>query len=333
MTKNLRGPQAFIIEEKPHPKKLKPEITFEAEPPVHEIVHVPHAVLPARGTRWGSIFIGATFTFFSLWAGLTITKMIESFFQSSPFLGWVALSIASLAGLAALAIVFREIYGLARLRRIEKIQLMAAHALNQDDASSAMQTVAALTSLYKAKADSAWNLKNYETHANDIIDPRDRVRLIERFLVDPLDENAHRIIARRARRVTLLTTVTPAAALDVLFVAAQNLAMMREIATLYGGRPSTLATFKLARMVITHLAIAGGMALSENFLHLFVGKGILGRLSARFGEGAVNGILTARIGLAACEVCRPIPQDVTKRETLASLMKELTTFGSTGKSE
>ncbi len=333
MTKNLRGPQAFIIEEKPQSKKSKPEITFAVVPPAHEIVHVPHAALPARGTRWGSIFIGAVFALFSLWAGLTITKMIETFFQSSPFLGWVALSVASLAGLAALAIVFREIYGLARLRRIEKIQLMAAHALNQDDVSSADQTVAAITSLYRAKADSAWNLKNFETHTNDILDPRDRVRLIERFLVDPLDDTAHRIIARRAKRVTLLTTVTPAAALDILFVAAQNLAMMREIATLYGGRPSTLATFRLARMVITHLAIAGGMALSENFLHLFVGKGILGRLSARFGEGAVNGILTARIGLAACEVCRPIPQDVTKRETLASLLKELTSFGNTEKSE
>ena len=127
------------------------------------------------------------------------------------------------------------------------------------------------------------------------------MRLAERYLVDPLDEVAHRIIAKRARRVTLLTTVTPAAALDMLFVGAQNLSMLREIASLYGGRPSTLATFRLARMVVTHLAVAGGLALSDNFIHLFVGKGILGRLSARFGEGAVNGILTARIGLAARE--------------------------------
>ncbi len=333
MTKNLRGPQAFIIEEKPHSKKLKPEITFAVEQPAQGVVHIPHVALPARSTRWGSIFIGAIFTLFSMWAGLTITTMIEVFFKSSPFLGWVALSVAGLAGLAALAIIFREFYGLARLRRIEKIQLMAAHALNQDDDASAKKTVAALTSLYKSKPGAAWNLKNFEAHADDILDPRDRVRLVERFLVDPLDDMAHRIIARRAKRVTLLTTVTPAAALDILFVAAQNMAMLREIATLYGGRPSTFATFKLARMVITHLAVAGGMALSENFLHLFVGKGILGRLSARFGEGAVNGILTSRIGLAACEVCRPIPQEATKRETLASLLKELTSFGPTTKSE
>ena len=141
------------------------------------------------------------------------------------------------------------------------------------------------------------------------------------------------IIAKRARRVTLLTTVTPAAALDILFVGAQNLGMLREIASLYGGRPSTLATLRLARMVVTHLAVAGGLALSDNFLHLFVGKGILGRLSARFGEGAVNGILTARIGLAAREVCRPVPQEQSKREKLSNMVKELANFSDATKTE
>jgi putative membrane protein len=333
MTKDLRAPQAFVIDENPHSKKAKPKINFATEELQQEIVIIPHTTGVARGWRWGSILLGSVFTLLSLWAGLTITQLIDVFFASSPFLGWVALAVASLAGFAALVLLAKEMIGLARLRRIEKIQLMAAHALNQDDEASAQKTVSELASLYKSKPDAAWNLKNFETHAADILDPKDRVRLIERYLVDPLDEQAHRIIARRAKRVTLLTTVTPAAALDILFVAAQNMAMLREIATLYGGRPSTFATFKLARMVITHLAIAGGMALSENFLHLFVGKGILGRLSARFGEGAVNGILTSRIGLAACEVCRPIPQESTKRETLASLLKELTNFSSSEKSE
>jgi putative membrane protein len=153
------------------------------------------------------------------------------------------------------------------------------------------------------------------------------LRLAERLLLEPLDEQTHRIIARRAKRVTLLTTVTPIAALDVAFVAAQNIAMVRELATLYGGRPSTLATWRLSRLVLMHLAVAGGLALSDNFFHLFVGKGLIGKLSARFGEGAVNGILTSRIGLAAVDVCRPIPKPSDKRESLASLMREVVTFG------
>ena len=331
MTKNSRAPQAFILDEQPDLKKplRKPSITFGTAEPAQEMVLAPQTYVQPknRGWRWGSILLGSLFSLLTLWAGFTATQMIESFFARSPLLGWAALSVGALAALAALIITLKEILGLARLRAIETLQLTAAHAINQDDEGSARQTVEALSQLYKGKPETAWNLKSYAAHADDILDPRDRVRLAERYLVDPLDEVAHRIIAKRAKRVTLLTTVTPAAALDIMFVAAQNIAMLREIATLYGGRPSTFATLKLARMVVAHLAIAGGLALSDNFIHLFVGKGLLGRLSARFGEGAVNGILTSRIGLAACDVCRPIPKEVSKRETLSSLLKELASFG------
>lgn len=331
MTKNNRAPQAFVLDQEPEHKKSprKPSVIFTTEEPEQELVLAPQSYVQPikRGWRWGGILIGSLFSLTTLWAGLTATQMIEGFFARSPLLGWIALGVASLAGLAALIIILKEIWGLARLRQIEKLQLTAAHALNQDDEASALQTVHGLTQLYQGKPETSWNLKSYAAHAGDILDPRDRVRLAERYLVEPLDEVAHRIIANRAKRVTLLTTVTPAAALDIMFVAAQNIAMLREIATLYGGRPSTFATLKLARMVVSHLAIAGGLALSDNFIHLFVGKGLLGRLSARFGEGAVNGILTSRIGLAACDVCRPIPKAASKRETLGSLLKELASFG------
>ena len=127
--------------------------------------------------------------------------------------------------------------------------------------------------------------------------------------------------------------MAPTAALDILLVAAQNLRMMRELATLYGGRPSTLATLRLARMVISHLAVTGGIALSDNLLQHVVGRGLLGRLSSRFGEGTVNGILTARVGLAARDVCRPIPQETSAKDTLGSLMKELVTSAPQEKEE
>ena len=329
-----RAPQAFKLEQETTTKKTKPtKIEFAPEESEQELatIPVPAEQRVAMRPRWGFIFISALASLFALWLGLTATQIVEDFFARSPFLGYVALTVASVAGFAALAIIFREIWGLFRLRRIERLQLAASHALNQDDATSADLAVSGLKRLYANRADSTWNLKNLNLHSDDIMDPRDRVRLAERYLVDPLDEAAHRIIAKRARRVTLLTTVTPAAALDMLFVGAQNLRMLREIASLYGGKPSTLATLRLSRMVLTHLAVAGGLALSDNFLHLFVGKGLLGRLSARFGEGAVNGILTARIGLAAREVCRPIPQENSKRETLASLVKELANFSNSDK--
>jgi putative membrane protein len=238
----------------------------------------------------------------------------------------VALGIAGLAGFSAIAIIAREIWSLARLSHISHIQTDAAHAINADDAASAARTIEGLTAIYRGRHDALWGIGQLRQHEGDIMAPRDRLRLAELYLVAPRDADAHRIVARAARRVTLITTVTPVAVLDILFVVAQNLRMLRELARLYGGRPSALATLRLVRMVLGHLAVTGGLALSDNLIQHIVGKGLLGRLSARFGEGAVNGIMTARIGLAARDVCRPIPQETSAKETLASLMRELVSF-------
>lgn len=302
-------------------------IAFEPDEPKGEVVVVPPRPMPLRrGWRWGLVLASALGSLVSLWAGFALTRLIEDFFARSQALGWLASGLAAIAGFAAVAIVLREILALARLRRIEEIQADAAHALNHNDATAAERAVAALMRSYEGRADAAIGLSQLRQHRGEIMDPADRIRLADRDLVSPLDDTAHRIIARTARRVTLLTAVTPVAALDIVFVVAQNLRMIRELATLYGGRPSTLSTFRLARMVISHLAVTGGLALSDNLLQHMVGKGLIGRLSARFGEGAVNGILTSRIGLAARDVCRPIPQEPQAKETLASLLKELVTI-------
>jgi putative membrane protein len=341
MTKDPRAPQAFVLdapeEARAKPTKLKrntaTDISFTEELPNTALVAVPEtgARTTPRRFRWGALLVGSLTTLIALWSILAIVQMIQGFFAQNALFGWAALAVAVIAAISALAITLREIIGLVRLNKIETLQETAARAINLDENISAQKTVDGLSSLYAGRSDLAFGLKQFASHSGEIIDPKDRVQLADRLLLTPLDAEAHKIIARRARRVTLLTTVTPAAALDMLFVGSQNIAMLRDIATLYGGKPSTLATLKLMRMVVTHLAVAGGLALSDNFIQLFLGKGLLGRLSARFGEGAVNGILTGRIGLAAIEVCRPIPKPASARESLPQLLREIVTFNNADK--
>lgn len=325
-----RAPQAFILkddDEKPKSRKAaKIEITEDL--PNSDLIILPQTKTShTRRLRWGIVLISALFALIVMWAGLSITQLVESFFIRNTWAGWTALGLASLVGLAALAIVMREVWGLYRLNQIETLQENIARALNLNDDTIAATAAKELEALYAARPDQSWALKSYQSHHKDIIDPTDRLRLMDRIILQPMDEQAHRIIAKRARRVTLITTVTPLAALDIVFVAAINLGMLRELAALYGGRPSSIATLQLARMVMTHLAVSGGLALSDNLIQHVVGKGLLGRLSARFGEGAVNGILTSRIGLAAIDVCRPIPNAKRNRETLGKLLSEIIKFG------
>ena len=50
----------------------------------------------------------------------------------------------------------------------------------------------------------------------------------------------------------------------MLFVGTENLRMLRRLATLYGARPGMLSLLKLARMVVTHIVLTGGIAIGDD---------------------------------------------------------------------
>ena len=112
---------------------------------------------------------------------------------------------------------------------------------------------------------------------------------------------------------------SPRAIVDLLFVAAQSVRLVRNIAEIYGGRPSSLGFLRILKSVGAHLAITGGMAVGDSIVQQMVGHGLAARLSARLGEGFLNGMLTARVGLSAMAVCRPMPFEVAKAPGLTDV--------------
>ena len=63
----------------------------------------------------------------------------------------------------------------------------------------------------------------------------------------------------------------------------------------------------------------------EDLIEPLVGGGLLAKLSRRFGEGVVNGALTARVGVAALEVCRPLPFRAAKKPSVQNLISRALT--------
>jgi putative membrane protein len=82
-----------------------------------------------------------------------------------------------------------------------------------------------------------------------------------------------------------------------------------------------LGNWRLFRAVMTHLVATGAVAAGDDLIGSMVGGGALGKLSRRFGEGIVNGALTARVGVAAMEVCRPMPFGDGRRPSVTGLVK------------
>ena len=305
------------------PSRGTVHVTPEADPALLP-VPVDAPLIPAqRKFRWGTVFWSAVGGLVLLATGLSIIQLIENLFARSEGLGFLGLAFACVAALAFAIVVARETLGLVRLAAIEKLHVRATAVLLSDDRSARRAIVQDLLKLEHQNPHLARARATLQGHADDIIDGADMIRLAERELMTPLDQEARRLVSSAAQRVSLVTAVSPRALVDVLFVFAASLRLIRLLARLYGGRPGALGMIRLMRHVIAHVAITGGMAASDSLIQQMLGHGLAAKLSQRLGEGMLNGLLTARLGLAAIDVTRPLPFTALPRPALADLARDL----------
>ena len=274
-----------------------------------------------RGPAWGRWLLGAIAGLVSLGIGLAVTDMIVALFARQDWLGWVALGLAGLAVLAALGLATREIFGLMRLAKLSRLRKAAEAPV--PDANQARFATTALLDLYRTRPELAPARAEIAAHAGDIMEPVERIRLVERLLLPTLDAEASRLIGDAVKRVSVITAVSPAALIDLGAVLIIHLGLIRRLAELYGGRPGGIAMIGLSRRVVAHLALTGGIALGDDLVQQLLGHGLAARVSARLGEGVLNGLLTARIGLAALDVCRPLPFAALPRPTVSQVTMTL----------
>src|SRR3984957_6406349 len=305
------------------PSRGTVRVTPEADPAQLPVVIEP-AILEVRSRfRWGTIFWTAVVGLILLALGLGVTGLIEDLFARSTGLGYLGTAFAFAAALAFVAVVSREVFGLTRLAAIEKLHLRAADTLVSDDSAESRAIVQELVKLAHQNPRLAHARARLQNHVDDIIDGADLIRLAERELMTPLDQEARRLISSAAQRVSIVTAISPRAVIDILFVFLASLRLIRQLARLYGGRPGALGMFRLMRHVIGHVAITGGMAASDSLIQQVLGHGLAAKLSQRLGEGVLNGLLTARLGLAAIDVTRPLPFTALPRPALTDLAKDL----------
>ncbi len=281
---------------------LEPIIDDRAVP-----VLVPPPPRRRFGVSLGGLFWTALGGLVSLGTGLAISRLVEDLFARAEWLGYVGLSFAGLLAVALVAILTREAMGLARLSSLDNLRQQSADALARDDRPDAEAVARALLALAKETPQLARARGELSTHLGAIIDGADLIRVTERTLMGPLDAQARAMVSDAAKRVSVVTAVSPRAAVDLLFVLYTAVTLTRRLCDLYGGRPGVLGMVRLGRHVLSHLAVTGGMAAGDSLVQQVLGHGLAARVSARLGEGVVNGLLTARLGLAAIAVTRPMP--------------------------
>ena len=275
------------------------------------------------GFSWGKL----AFSALSLLAGLALSMwldgLVRDLFAHNTWLGYAALGLTALFVLAVVAIALREIRALWRLRTIDGLRQEAETARNGNNLKLARQVSREVSSLLADRPETARGRASLATHDGEVMDGRDIIGLIERDLLVPMDKTARAMIMGSAKRVSVVTAVSPRALIDVGFVLFENARLIRRIGEHYGGKPGFLGSARLVRQVIFHLGATGAIAVGDGLVQQLIGHGLAAKLSARLGEGVVNGLLTARIGLAAMDICRPVAFGETKRPKLSEFMSEI----------
>ncbi|OQP88076.1 TIGR01620 family protein [Rhizobium rhizosphaerae] len=281
-------------------------------------------VLPRRRRfSFAGLAAGAFGVLVSLALGLWLDQLIRDLFSRSDALGMVAIGAVVLLVLGVMVVVGRELAGIFRLANVQTLKADALTAAGQPAAGPARKVVDQLTGLLKNRAQTASGRAALKATEGEIIDGPQLIELAERELMSPLDRDARLLILGAAKRVSLVTAVSPRALVDLGYVIYESARLIRAVAELYGARPGTLGSIRLMRDVLAHLAVTGSIAAGDSLVQQVLGHGLASRLSARLGEGVINGMMTARIGIAAMDVCRPLPFRALRRPGIGDFLGDL----------
>lgn len=294
------------------------DLISEDLPPSDEVAQPPRLLSWLGRLAWatGGLLV-------SLALGLAAERLIRDLFDTTPWLGWVGLAVLALFLVALFAIILREAAALFRLRSLDRLRHQAAQALISDSPATGKAVANELLHIYAARPDLARPRAALARDAASVFDGTEHIALAERLLMVPLDARARALTAASARRVALVTTVSPRALIDIAFVIFESIRLGGDIARLYGARPGLIGTWRLLGAILAHLAVTGGLVLTDGVVEQLVGQGLAAKLSARLGEGVVNGLMTVRVGIAAMRVVRPLPFHATSQPMVKDFIPEL----------
>jgi putative membrane protein len=289
-----------------------------------EALTPPPAIARRRRISFARIAGGAFALLVSLALGLWADQLIRDLFARADWLGWTAFAILAVGVVALLVAVAREVLALMRLSAVQALKEEAAKARQERKTTRARAVIAGVTALFADRPETARGRAALADLEGEIVDSPQLIDFAERELLLPLDIQARALILNAAKRVSIVTAVSPRALVDIAYVLYESARLVRAMATLYGGRPGTFGLLRLVRDVIGHLAVTSSIAIGDSLVQQLVGHGVASRLSARLGEGVINGLMTARIGIAAMDLCRPLAFHAVRRPGIGDFLGDLT---------
>ncbi|HMW49943.1 MAG TPA: TIGR01620 family protein [Marinagarivorans sp.] len=258
--------------------------------------------LPLKGLKTAGLALGVLAAMALAWP---LMQWLTWAFNLQPLLGvgllMVITSLFSACGFSLLQLI----KGQAQVKQLGQLQEQAEALAGHKTFGKARPFVAALQGFYAGKPQGdmlAEVLKSLPDYADD----RETLAHIERGFLAPLDAEALRLINRYSSQTALAVAVSPWVSLDMALSLFRNAQMLSRIGELYGLRPSPLTRWRLLKLVVAHLIGTGASEWALDQAVDTLGLGAAQMVGLRATQGIGAGLYTAKIGLAAMDVCRPM---------------------------
>jgi len=298
---------------------------LEPEMPRGQAMQIVTALAARKPSALWRLFWAAALALLMAVVSVAAWDFVFGLLGRNIWLGRVVLGLLGLFVFAGVGIALKEWIALARLRRVDRLRALIERAAAADELAGAQRATDQLVALYRGRDEMKWSLDRWAEQRVQIMDADGLIAVAEQTLMTPLDAAARREVESAARQVATVTAIVPLALADVITALAANMRMVRRVAEIYGGRAGMFGSWRLMKTVMLHLVATGAVAVGDDLIGSIAGGGLLSKVSRRFGEGVVNGALTARVGVAAMDVCRPMPFNALQRPRVSGLVKNALT--------
>ena len=251
--------------------------------------------------RWGMpVLVLSGFGVLALGlAALQTGNFVAAEFARSRLLGGLTLLVAITGFGLVLLGIWRELRALAALHAVDRLR----RDLASDDAT--VKFAAARRWLDRIEGGAA-----LRPALDALNDPDAVLPLLRAGMEAGLRARADQLGRRAAMQVVAGMAATPAPSLVVLLISWRGLRLIRQIATLYGLRPSLFGTLGLLRRTAyAATATAVTEAAINTAAHAVLSTPLLTHLAGEMAGGAVAARRMIVLGRAASVACTPLPPD------------------------
>jgi len=310
----------------PDEAQLEPELYEPA--PISPAIALPHpsALSQIKVLNSGFLLLwllGAAFLLMLAVFIVDTVGFLHQHYQQHVWLGNVFLLLIIAIAAALVLLSWRIYQDIKTLRVLSALQRRGQQLFESNSYGDARAYLNQIAQLYQHRADVKPQIDRFQLMVNDSYDDREMCTLFANQVMHVIDQQAYSIVSQRAKETAFMVMISQIALLDTLLTLWRNVRMIRDIAVLYGGRPGFLGSLKLVGGVLQNLIYADVSELLADTTAEILGGSVLSVMSAQVAQGVGSGVLTARLGVQAMQLCRPLPFSATQKPRVKTIRWEI----------